>query len=247
MPPPPRQASDEAIPWERRRELGRLRAFRDTFLLSVREPTRFYALVPAEPSIWGALAYGLTFDVVVALIAFAYHQLVGAADFEASVGPLYPQLRQVLPDAPELITRLMSAAALGSLLMTPITFVFNLCLTTAMTWIGLRLARGLRTSFGRILRMFAYASWIQIFGLLAVPGDVFLSALSFLLVLGFGSYYWLVIVRGSQGIDTRRAMLSSLYGCLIAFAFACLLGLPLLVGLGWLLVSALQSTPLIPR
>jgi hypothetical protein len=246
MTPPPPLADDDAIPWERRRELGRLRAFRETFLLSIREPTRFYSLVPAEASIWGALAYALAFDLVVALIELAYHQLVGAADFEASVGPLYPQLRQVLPNAPELLGKVMSASAIGSLLLAPISFLVNLCATTAMTWIGLRLARGLRTSFGRLLRMFAYASWIQLFGLLSVTGDIFLSALSFVLVLGFGSYYWLVVVRGSQGIGARQAMLSSLYGCLVAFAFACLLGIPLLVGVGWLLVSALKSTPLLP-
>lgn len=246
MTPHPAVVEDQVIPWERRRELGWWRAFRDTFVMSIREPTRFYGLVPRDASPWGALAYGLVFDLVVAVIGFAYHQLVGSAEFEGSVAPLYPQLRQVIPDAPELIAKARAVSAIASLLLTPLFFLFNLFITTVMTWIGLRLARGLHTSFGRILRMFAYASWIQLFGLIAVTGDVILSALSFLLVLGFGSWYWLVVVRESQRIDSRRAMLSSLYGCLVAFALACVLGFPILIGIGLFLASLLQSTPILP-
>jgi hypothetical protein len=236
-PPPPPAAT--AIPWERRRELGIVRAFRDTLVLSIREPTRFYGLIPTEGSIWPALAYGLVFDLIVAAFGFAYSQTLGATEFASSITPMLPQLREVLPEGPELMAKVMTGSAIGSFLMTPISYLFNLTVTTLMAWVGLRLARGLSTSFGRLQRLFAYASWIQIFGLLAITGDVILSTLSFLLVLGFGSYYWLVIVRESQRVDTKRAALASLYGCLVAFAFACFLGVPVVIGLGWLLVSKL--------
>jgi hypothetical protein len=235
-----------AIPWERRRELGLMRAFRDTVVFSVREPRRFYGIVPEARSIWPALAYGLVFDLVVSLLGFAYTKAVGNAELEHSIAPMMPQLREIVPKAPEMITTLMSASAIGSLLVTPLSYFFNLFTTTFVTWIGLRLARGLHTSFGRLLTMFAYASWIQVFGLLALTGDIFLSAFSFLLVLGFGSYYWLVIVRESQRIDTGRAMMASLYGCLVSLAFGCLLGVPLAIGAAWLLWSMFQSTPILP-
>jgi hypothetical protein len=244
--PPPQTAALDAIPWERRREVGLWRAFRDTAVLSVREPRRFYGLVPEERSIWPALAYGLVFDVVVSLLAFAYTKAVGSAELEQAIAPMMPQVREIVPKAPEMIATLQSASAIGSLLVTPLSYVFNLFTTTLMTWIGLRLARGLHTSFGRLLRMFAYASWIQVFGVLAVTGDIFLSALSFALVLGFGTYYWLVIVRESQRIDTGRAMMASLYGCLVVAAFGCILGIPLLFGAGWLLWSFVKSSPLLP-
>jgi hypothetical protein len=244
--PRPPISDDAAIPWERRRELGLLRAFRDTVVFSVREPRRFYGLVPEERSPWSALAYGLVFDLVVSLLGFAYTKAVGSAELERSIAPLMPQLREVLPKAPEMITALTSASAIGSLLVTPLSYLFNLFTTTLVTWIGLRLARGLHTSFGRLLRMFAYASWIQLFGLLTLTGDIFLSALSFALVLGFGSYYWLVIVRESQRIDTGRAVMASLYGCLVSLAFGCILGVPLVIGAVWLLWSIVQSTPLLP-
>lgn len=244
---PPGVATTEQIPWERRGEVGWWRAFRDTLVMSIREPTRFYGLVPREPTSWGALAYGLVFDVLVAVIGFAYHQLLGTTEFEGAVAPLYPQLREVWPDGPELIGKARAASAIAGLLITPLSFLFNLGLTTLMTWIGLKLARGLTTSFGRLLRMFSYASWIQLFGIVSITGDVLLSAVSFLLVLGSGSFYWLVVVRQSQGIDTRRAMLASLYGCLLAAACACVVGLPVMVALAFVLASALKSIPILPQ
>jgi len=234
------------IPWEHRRELGLWRAFRDTVVLSVREPRRFYGVVPEERSVWSALAYGLVFDLVVSLLGFAYTKVFGGAELERSIAPMMPQLRELVPKAPELIATLLSASAIGSLVVTPLSYFFNLLTTTIMTWIGLRLARGLHTSFGRLLRMFAYASWIQVFGLLALTGDIFLSSISFVLVVGFGSYYWLVIVRESQRIDTGRAMTASLYGCLVTLAFGCVLGVPLVLGAAWLLWSMFQSTPILP-
>jgi len=234
------------IPWEHRRELGLMRAFRDTVVFSVREPRRFYGLVPEERSAWSALAYGLVFDLVVSLLGFAYTKVFGGAELERSIAPMMPQLREQVPKAPELIATLLSASAIGSLLVTPLSYFFNLFTTTLMTWIGLRLARGLHTSFGRLLRMFAYASWIQVFGVLALTGDIFLSSISFVLVLGFGSYYWLVIVRESQRIDMGRAMTASLYGCLVTLAFGCILGIPFVLGAAWLLWSMFQSTPLLP-
>jgi hypothetical protein len=58
----------------------------------------------------------------------------------------------------------------------------------AITWVGLRLARGLRTSFGHIVRLLAYAGWLRLFGLLGMAGDLLLSSLGGLLSLAVGSY-----------------------------------------------------------
>jgi len=52
---------DVSIPWERRAELGLVRAFRDTLVLSIRDPWRFYALPSRETALWSALAYGFVF------------------------------------------------------------------------------------------------------------------------------------------------------------------------------------------
>ncbi|MFW5920864.1 MAG: YIP1 family protein [Polyangiales bacterium] len=52
----------EPIPWERRREIGRLRAFWRTTKVAMRTPTRFYRTPPTEegqlwPVVYGVLAY----------------------------------------------------------------------------------------------------------------------------------------------------------------------------------------------
>jgi hypothetical protein len=226
---PPASLVDARAPWEARRDLGLGRAFVRTLVLSVREPARFYALVPRDASPLPALVYAAAFDVPVALLTFAYQKAVGEAEFRTTLAGITPALREVMPRAPELIERALGGSALATLLLTPVSSLLELLATATLTWIGLRLTRALRTSFGTLLRLFAYASWIHLFGLLGVTGDVLLSGLSFVLTFGLASYTWLVIVRQSQHTDTRRAVYVSLVGGLVAMAFACVVVLPLLV------------------
>jgi len=174
---------------------------------------------------------------VVALLGFAYDRTIGAAQLDASLGPLYPQIREIFPKGPEALRALTAASSWGSLVLTPITYLFNLHVAVFLTWAGLRLAGGMRTSYGHILRMFAYAGWIQIFGILGVTGYILLSIAGFALSIGFGSYYWLAIVRASQGIETRRAIYASIYGGLIGVGAGCIFGVPLLAGVVYLLVT----------
>lgn len=228
------EAPPDMIPWEHRGKLGPARAFWETLLLSVREPRRFYALVPREESVWGALAYGLVFDALVALVTFAHHAL--SSELHETMAPLYPKLRELYPEGPELIERITTWGAIGALLFTPLSYVVNLLGTVTFTWVGLKMAGAMKTSYRHLLRMFAYASWIQLFGLLSVTGDVFLGLLSFVLVVGFGSYYWLTIVRETQKITTGQAMVASLFGLLLAFGLSCFIGFPMLLGLAWLVL-----------
>ena len=230
-----------SIPWERRRELGVVRAFRETLVCSIREPKRFYGLAPTEDSVWPALAYGFTFELIVAVANFLQHQLFGAAELEDALSPFYPQLEHVVPHAPEMIRTLASVSAIGSLVTAPIAYLFNLYATAFLTWIGLRFAGCLHTPFRRIVQLFAYAGWIQILGLAGVTGDLVMSFLSFVAILGLGSYYWLVVVRESQGIDTGRAVVASLYGLLVACVLGCVFGVPPVVALVYWGVSAMSK------
>ena len=232
----------DIFPWERRRELGVLRAFVQNLASSVREPGRFYGLAAGDASHWPAVAYGFVFELVVALATFAYTKLFGEAELQAALGPFYPQLEQALPRLPERLDGLMRASAIVSLLSTPLTYVFELYVMALVTWIGLRLARGLRTSFGHIVRLLAYAGWVRLFGLLGVSGDLVLSLLSGLLTLGYASYIWVVLVRLSQQIDTGRALLASVYGTLVSLAFGCLCIAPPGVALAVWLASKLAAS-----
>lgn len=246
QPPSVGDPDAERIPWEERGALGLGRAFVRTLVLSVREPKRFFAIVPRDGSPWPALVFGFLFEIPVALLTFAYQKAIGEPELRETLAGVTPALRGLMPRAPELVERVLGTSALVSLLFSPFTYLFELVVTTAMTWVGLRLTRNLRTSFGSLLRLFAYASSVRIFGLLGVTGDVFLSGLSFLLTLGVGSYFWLVIVRGSQQIDTRRAIYVSLCGGLVAMAFGCVIGVPLIVGLVLWVASNVELPKMAP-
>lgn len=234
------------IPWEHRGKLGPARAFWETLVLSVRAPRYFYGLAPREDSVWGALAYGLAFEVIVALVSFAHHALFGAAELQSSLTPFYPQIREAFPEGPSIIMRLQASAAIVSLLLTPLTYLFNLLVTVTMTWIGLKMAGAMTTSYARLLKMFAYASWISIFGVLGVPSEMLLGLLSFVLILGFGAYYWTVVVRETQRVDTTRIVVASLYSCLVGGLFCCFIGVPGIAGLAYAVYKMLPPFSIAP-
>ena len=246
QPPTVGDSRAERIPWEERGTLGLGRAFARTLVFSVREPKRFFALVPRDGSPLPALVYGFLFEIPVALLTFVYQKAIGEPELRETLAGITPALRGVMPGAPELVERALGSSALVTLLLAPLSYLFELVVTTGVTWVGLRLTRNLRTSFGALLRLFAYASSVRVLGLLGVTGDVFLSGLSFLAILGIGSYYWLVLVRGSQQIDTRRAVYASLAGGLVATALGCIVGVPLVVGLIVWVVSKVDLPKLSP-
>ena len=216
------------IPWEARGEVGWGRAFVDTLRLAVRSPSRFYAIEPRDRSPIPALLFGYLFEIPITLGSFVYAKLVGEPELRETLAHYGPQLSEMMPGAQQLLERAAGGSAIVSLLLSPVTYLLEVLLTTAVTWIGLRLSKTLRTSFGTLLRLFAYASWVRVVGLVGIGNDVILSTLAFLMIFGLGSWYWLVIVKQSQRLETWPAVKSSLYGGLVAVAFGCVIGLPLI-------------------
>ncbi len=204
------------IPWEARGEIGLARAFVRTLALSVRRPSDFYAMDPRDASPWPAIAYGLVFEMVVTLASFAYDRTLGAGELGGALATLKPQLEAVRPGAASLLEQLDAATSVLSLVFAPASYLFELAVTAGVTWIGLRVIGSLRTSFGALVRLFAYASWVRLFGLLGVSSDLLFMSLGALVSLGFGAYTWVVVVKRSQGIDTQRAVYASLAGGLVA-------------------------------
>ncbi len=244
----PRDGSSapERIPWEARGEIGLARAFVRTFALSVRRPSDFYAMAPRDASPWPAIGYGLVFEVVVTLASFAYDRTLGADELGGALATLKPQLEAVRPGAAALLERLDAATSVLSLVFAPASYLFELALTASVTWIGLRLVGSLRTSFGALVRLFAYASWVRLFGLLGVSSDLLFMSLGALVSLGFGAYTWVVVVKRSQGIDTQRAVYASLAGGLVAVvAGGIVLVPPALALVVW--VVAKMQLPEIPK
>jgi hypothetical protein len=239
-------SAPERIPWEARGELGLARAFARTLALSVRQPNRFYALAPRDASPWPAIAYGLVFEMFVALASFAYDQTLGAEEVGGALATITPQLEAVRPGTAALLEQLHSASSVASLFFAPVSYLLELTVTAGVTWIGLRLIGALRTSFGALVRLFAYASWIGLFGLLGVSNDLGLTALGALASFGFGAYTWLVVVKCSQGIDTQRAVHASLAGGLVAIMVGAIVVVPPALALFFWALAKTQL-PELPR
>lgn len=244
----PRDGSSapERIPWEARGELGLARAFARTFALSVRRPNHFYALLPRDASPWPAIAYGLVFEMIVTLASFAYDRTLGAEELGGALATIEPQLEAVYPGATALLERLHEASSVGSLVFAPASYLLELAVTAGVTWIGLRLVGALRTSFGTLVRLFAYASWIRVLGLIGISSDLVFMGLGALASLGFAAYTWLVVVKRSQGIDTQRAVYASLAGSLVAVVAGAIVIVPPAVALVVWAIAKMQ-VPEIPR
>jgi hypothetical protein len=229
--PPNASLPPAQIPWERRAELGFGRAFARTLALSVRRPNDFYALLPRDASPWPAIAYGLVFEMVVTLASFAYERTLGAEELGSLLTTVTPQLEAVRPGAAALLEKLHDGFSIGSLAFAPASYLFELLVTAAMTWVGLRLTGDLRTSFGALVRLFAYASWVRLFGLLGVSSDLVLTSLGSLASLGFAAYTWLVVVKRSQGATTERAVYASLAGGAVAVVAGAIVLVPMAIAL----------------
>ncbi len=212
----------------------------------MRRPNHFYALAPRDASPWPAIAYGLVFEMVVTLASFAYERTLGVEDLGGALATIEPQLEAARPGATALLERLNGASSIVSLLFAPASYLLELTLTAGVTWIGLRLVGDLRTSFGALVRLFAYASWVRLFGLLGVSSDLVLTSLGSLASFGFGAYTWLVVVKRSQGIDTQRAVHASLAGSLVAVVAGAVVIVPAALALiAWAIAN--MQVPELPR
>jgi hypothetical protein len=228
----------DSIPWESRAVLGRGRAFFRTLVGSVRQPNHFYALRPRDASAWPAIAYGLVFELVVALASYAYERTLGAQQLGGLLDTLGPRLDEVRPGASTLLLHLHDASSVAALLFAPASYLLELLVTAGVTWIGLRLTKDLHTSFGVLVRLFAYASWVRLFGLIGVSGDLTLETLGWVLGFGFGAYTWVIVVQRSQGITSARAVLSSLVGGFVAICAGAVIVVPIVIaGVLWALAN----------
>lgn len=212
-----------------------LRWFWDTLVFSVREPTRFYATVPQTTSTWGALLYGLVFEVIVALAELFY--ALGAGDDATK------QALAGLPVPAQLFEALRWGKWLG-LAFAPMSYLLEVYSLAALTWVGLWLTKNLRTSFTLLVRVFALASWVRLLSLLGITGEVILSSLAGLAAFVLTSWYWLIAVRETQQITTGKAVLVSLVGTAVALGVGCFVGVPLMMLLALFGLSQIDLTKL---
>lgn len=236
------------------RAIGLHRAFARTIVASVRAPNAFYAAVAqSTSSLVLPVAYSVVFDLVVATLTLLYQKALGEDELRATLIPFLPQLGSVIHDAPETLDRFVRIASFGSFAIAPLSGLLELLTTTTVTWIGVRLTLGRATnaaprgpSFTVLLRVFAYASWVRLFGVIGVTGDLVLSSLSALVTIVVASLTWFIAVRASQGLDNRQTILASLWAGVAALALGCFVGLPMIVGLVLWIASKVELPTLSP-
>jgi hypothetical protein len=179
----------ERFPWERRGELGLLRAFGATFFGSLLSPTRTFSLALRDRSFVPALAYGLFLNVLSASGALAYDLIEGHVYSGAWIVPQYTFVRA---------------------LASPILFVLALGLLASLWWLALAIV-GARSSssFPQLARAMSYVTGsVAPFGVIAMRitprGTVLLLAAWFL----YQSVLQTLAVRSLARIEPWRAALA---------------------------------------
>ena len=236
---------DDRIPWEDRSTLGVKRAFIDTLVMSAREPAKFFGLLPRDQSVWPALFYGFIFAFVAEVPTFIYSYFYGQEDLQETLSTIKDKFSGDIPPRMfAIFGTLIKGSAVMQLLTSPIAYLWDLHVITFLTWLGLRVTGTLKTSYARLLKLFAYASWLQVLGLLTFSGDMIAGIFVFFVTLCLGSYYWLVIVKESQHISTNQAVAVSLMGSLLLVVAMCILCVPLSGLVIWGLQGAASNVAL---
>lgn len=128
----------EAFPWERRAELGVLRAFTETLAGTWTTPAALYARGFRDRSVVPALAFGLVLHTPITVAV----TLLTIEPRLAEIGPLAWYFGES--------GRIVRAIA------SPATFVLGAVLFAAFWWIGLRAVGAPKKPFAQILRAIAY-------------------------------------------------------------------------------------------
>lgn len=146
--PPPTQAAAaprSGLPWDRRRELGLLKAFIETLQMMLGRPTEAFTVMKREGGLGEPLLYALiggTFGAVVNLLYRFGFQLVAGGSFGSGSSE-----------------RLFgSAAILGLLIVSPLIVIIILFLTAGLFHLCLMLVGGARQPFETTFRVVCFAA-----------------------------------------------------------------------------------------
>lgn len=212
------------IPWEQRRRIGYLAAFRDTAAAVLLWPAAFFRHAPRERSIWPALLFGYCFTLIVDLIDLARALVVVFREPEARLA-FVEGFERGASEVPGLLGHGELAwflVELGGPVLSPLTYSAWMIATTAAWWVGLRVTSG-PADPREILRGLSYTNVLALFGVLAVffagPAALFVMIV---LALWGGVLQVLAMTRLTDGSVARSAgafvisiVLLSLAGCAI--------------------------------
>ena len=206
----------ESIPWERRAQLGYVKAFWETTKLVCKEPKRFFSTPSTEVGMAGPVMYAVavnTFGTIMSMVIIALAMLVGAG------GALIADQREVAAVF-GLYGGFFACFVPFSLITVPLQALMNLLIATACTHGSLMLLKSQRATFEQTLRAICYANapnfWMW------VP------------CAGWFATFWMwgveaIALRETHRITTDRAVLAAigyriLFVLLIVGLYAVLIG-----------------------
>ena len=189
------QGLPKPIPWERRKELGRWRAFWQTTQLVMLSPGAFFRTPSVEHGIGGPLLYStiayaagyVTLMLLIALLYLFMGAVAGIATEQAEMAGVF--VGQAL------------CIALTSVLWVPVSGLLNILMGGGLTHVTLLIFRNADAKFEQTIRAVAYANAACIW--YAIP------------CFGFVGWFWMIVgevvgVREAHRISTGRAALAVL-------------------------------------
>lgn len=158
-----------AIPWERRRRIGRLRAVGGTALAVVLAPAAFFRHEPRERSIWPTVMFGYLFTLVVDVMDLGRALVIWQTDpgYRDAFVAGFRQSAGTLPAVQEHAEVAWWLSEFGAPLGSPLWYGGWLVVTSSAWWVGLRIVGG-PVPFREIVRGLSYTNVIAGFGLLTM-------------------------------------------------------------------------------
>jgi len=194
------QGLGEAVPWERRKLLGRWRAFWATTRLASREPTRFFRTPATEEGIMGPVLYGIaayTFgQFVYAVILVSAMVVVGLA---AAIATKEPEVGAMIAGYSVCWAVLVVPL---TLLQAPIYGLMGILLGGGLSHVTLSLGKKTAATFEDTLRAVSFANAPYFYYFIPCVGP--LVAWVWMLVIET------IAIREVHRVGTGRAMFAVL-------------------------------------
>ncbi len=207
--------ASERTPWEERESRGLVDAYFSTLKLSLTDPVRFFARMPASDAKGAISYYWLT-----AGIAFLFSGLWQAAATFAGFGGIDPRSLQLPPELAEMVGKYgpaqLAAMSLSSGIGTALLAPIALFIGAGVVHLGALVFGSAHRGFDATLRATAYAAAPLLLQAIPLCGQ-------FIGIIGFFWYVTLVVIGMSKlhGAVTWRAAAAVLAPGLLFFCCSC--------------------------
>jgi hypothetical protein len=205
---------DEPIPWERRREIGWIRAFLDTTKLACFHPTRFFRTPTIEKGPVGGILYGVAAYAVGQVLLVFVHGLLALLGGGVVALAVDPTVGALLSGYGCILTGFTPLA----LLQAPLYACTAIVVAAGAAHATLALLKRKTASFEESLRVMGYAFAPHVW--LVVPGCG-----------GWIGYVWMLVVELKAIRETHRTGTDAAVMAVFGYRLILLLGLVALYAL----------------